>query len=315
MSERPQQDVLDAIEAPLQGGAAHIEQQLRRMVRADSTESYDEEQLRIAVLLAFPDRVLAREGKLIVAVDVQERPGQSQPIIRLASEVEPEWLLDFFPDRITEQTEVVWNRQAERVESISRLLYDGVVIEESQTAACNPVLLAEKAREAGLDNTEEVQSFCARVSFAAAHSKLKPLNVDQALLEVCDGKRSLREVRNGTGEMLAALKNQLGRQGERTLSEIAPECIRIGSRQVPVQYIEGQPPAIASRLQDFFGMKETPRVARGAVPVVVHLLAPNKRPVQLTTDLAGFWDRLYPQVRKELARRYPRHSWPEDPRI
>jgi ATP-dependent helicase HrpB len=66
-------------------------------------------------------------------------------------------------------------------------------------------------------------------------------------------------------------------------------------------------------LQDFFGMRETPAVARGAVPLVLLLLAPNQRPVQTTSDLAGFWQRLYPQVRKELARRYPKHAWPEDP--
>jgi ATP-dependent helicase HrpB len=66
-------------------------------------------------------------------------------------------------------------------------------------------------------------------------------------------------------------------------------------------------------LQDFFGLKETPRVARGQVPIVLHLLAPNQRPVQMTSDLAGFWQRLYPQVRRELSRRYPRHKWPENP--
>ncbi|HWD99848.1 MAG TPA: ATP-dependent helicase C-terminal domain-containing protein, partial [Bryobacteraceae bacterium] len=60
-------------------------------------------------------------------------------------------------------------------------------------------------------------------------------------------------------------------------------------------------------------MTETPRVARGTVPVVVHLLAPNHRPVQMTTDLAGFWQRLYPQLRRELGRRYPKHAWPEQP--
>jgi ATP-dependent helicase HrpB len=80
-----------------------------------------------------------------------------------------------------------------------------------------------------------------------------------------------------------------------------------------VHYEAGQPPSVASRLQDFFGMSQTPAVARGAVPLVLRLLAPNQRPVQTTSDLAGFWQRLYPQVRKELARRYPKHAWPEDP--
>jgi len=86
-----------------------------------------------------------------------------------------------------------------------------------------------------------------------------------------------------------------------------------GGRQVRVNYETDRPPWIASRLQDFFGMTETPVIARGAVPLVVHLLAPNHRPVQMTTDLAGFWRRLYPRVRRELARRYPKHAWPEDP--
>ena len=100
----------------------------------------------------------------------------------------------------------------------------------------------------------------------------------------------------------------------RLLDEVAPGRIRLpGGRQVRVHYEPDQPPWIASRMQDFFGMRETPAVARGAVPVVVRLLAPNQRPVQMTSDLAGFWQRLYPQVRKELSRRYPKHAWPENP--
>ena len=75
----------------------------------------------------------------------------------------------------------------------------------------------------------------------------------------------------------------------------------------------GEAPVLASRLQDFFGLRETPRVAGGAVPVVLQLLAPNQRPVQITTDLASFWSNVYPKVRSELRRRYPKHAWPEDP--
>ena len=78
-----------------------------------------------------------------------------------------------------------------------------------------------------------------------------------------------------------------------------------------MHYALGKPPWIESRLQDFFGVRETPRV--NGTPVVVHLLAPNRRPVQVTSDLAGFWERLYPQVRRELSRRYPKHKWPENP--
>jgi ATP-dependent helicase HrpB len=83
---------------------------------------------------------------------------------------------------------------------------------------------------------------------------------------------------------------------------------------VTVQYETGdKAPWIQSRLQDFFGMSDGPRLAGGRVPLVLHLLAPNQRAVQVTTDLAGFWDRHYPALRRELMRRYPRHAWPEDP--
>jgi len=96
------------------------------------------------------------------------------------------------------------------------------------------------------------------------------------------------------------------------LNQVAPARIRLPSgRQLRVRYARNQAPWAASRLQDFFGLWETPRVAGGQVSLVLHLLAPNQRPVQITTDLASFWQRLYPKVRRELSRRYPKHVWPE----
>jgi ATP-dependent helicase HrpB len=98
------------------------------------------------------------------------------------------------------------------------------------------------------------------------------------------------------------------------LQEIAPLRIRLqNGRQTKVRYEQGKPPWIASRLQDFFGMRDTPRIGFNRTPLVVHLLAPDHRAVQTTTDLAGFWERLYPQVRRELMRHYPKHAWPERP--
>jgi ATP-dependent helicase HrpB len=102
--------------------------------------------------------------------------------------------------------------------------------------------------------------------------------------------------------------------GARRLRESALPIIRLQKgRQTKVHYEHGKPPWIASRLQDFFGMRNTPRIGPRNTPVVVHLLAPNQRAVQTTTDLAGFWERLYPELRRELMRRYPKHSWPERP--
>jgi ATP-dependent helicase HrpB len=81
-----------------------------------------------------------------------------------------------------------------------------------------------------------------------------------------------------------------------------------------VHYEVDRDPWVESRLQDFFGAAEGPRIAEGRLPLVLHLLAPNQRAVQVTTDLAGFWQKHYPEIRKMLMRRYPKHAWPEDPR-
>jgi ATP-dependent helicase HrpB len=83
--------------------------------------------------------------------------------------------------------------------------------------------------------------------------------------------------------------------------------------QIAVQYEEGRPPILAVRIQEVFGMNETPRVADGRIPVLMHLLAPNMRVAQITDDLASFWANTYAMVRKDLRARYPKHSWPEDP--
>lgn len=122
------------------------------------------------------------------------------------------------------------------------------------------------------------------------------------------GARSLSDL--DTRGLIRALEHQMPPATRRLLDDLAPDRIRLpGGRQVRVHYEPGQPPWIASRLQDFYGMTSTPTVGRG-VPVVVRLLAPNNRPVQMTTDLPGFWQRLYPQLKRELSRRYPKHKWP-----
>ena len=82
---------------------------------------------------------------------------------------------------------------------------------------------------------------------------------------------------------------------------------------IRVEYEEGRPPVLAARIQEMFGLADTPRIARGRVKVLLHLLAPNYRPQQVTDDLASFWANGYPLVRKELRARYPKHSWPDDP--
>lgn len=308
-----------------------------------------EEGFRTAVLAAFPDRVarrrsgdelllagggsavlsrdsVVRRADWLVAVDIEDRRERGLPLVRLASAIRPEWLLDLFPERVEESAALEWNRNSERVEAVSTLRFEGLVLTEFRGAPADfdaaSALLAEKAWEAGLHRftpPEELDELMARVSFAAEHSPVPPLTEEhlrRALRSLCQGRRSFAELEQAAaaGGFRRALLDQLPPESAHLLSEIAPERIRLPSgRQLRVRYARGRPPWVASRLQDFFGLHETPRIASGKVPVTVHLLAPNQQPVQTTTDLAGFWQRLYPQVRRELNRRYPRHPWPERP--
>ncbi len=98
------------------------------------------------------------------------------------------------------------------------------------------------------------------------------------------------------------------------LDREAPERLAVPSgNQIRLDYSDPARPVLAARIQELFGLAETPRLARGRVPVLLHLLAPNGRPQQVTADLASFWKTTYAEVRKELAARYPRHAWPLDP--
>ncbi len=345
-------DLLAMLDGELSPRARMALGQIRRQIPKQAPQSahHKEQVLLQAILAAFPDRVARRrsgrelllasgaaelaessvvvetKSELLVAVDIEERRERALPLVRLASVIEPEWLLDLFADRVSESNTVKWNRGGQRVESRSALLYDGLTIQESRSGTADPVaaakLLAEQAWEAGIgrfDDADAIALFLGRVSFAAAHSAVLRLGDDDlraALESLCQGLRSFAEltVAARDGGLLDALSRRLPERDRRLLEEVAPEKIRLpGGRHVVVNYPEGQPPWIESRLQDFFGQRETPRVARGQMPVVVKLLAPNHRPLQTTTDLAGFWARLYPEVRRELSRRYPKHSWPANP--
>jgi ATP-dependent helicase HrpB len=335
-------DLLVLLESRWEPRTAQVVRQIRRMVNPPRQARADEDALLVAVLAAFPDRVARRrqgaelqlaaggparlapsstvtDAGFLVAVEAESRRDQPMPLVRIASAIEPEWLIELFPERIREVAAVEWNRAAGRVEAVNGLRFGEIAIQESRGAAdaeAAAALLAEKGIEAGLAAGEEAEAFLERVRFAARFATMPEVSAAGALRALAAGLSSLAELEAATrdGGLVRALEGQMPAGARRLLEEVAPERIRLpGGRQVRAHYENGHAPWIASRLQDFFGMRETPAVARGAVPVVVRLLAPNNRPVQMTTDLAGFWERLYPQLRRELGRRYPKHKWPESP--
>jgi ATP-dependent helicase HrpB len=314
--------------------------QLRRIARTSGQANHNrakhnDDALLMSVLAGFPDRVARlRSGsevllssgvsaelagdpppyEFMVAVDAEDRKEKTLPLIRMTARIEPEWLIDLFPERVKDQSGVVWNRVAERVDAVSRLLYDELVIQESRGAVPDAQaaaeLLAQRALEAGIErfvDGDELNEFMGRVEFAGFEMP----DIPRAFRELCVGLRSFAELKKVGAGFVSVLEQKLG---ARRLREIAPASVRLQKgRETKIHYERGKPPWIASRLQDFFGMRDTPRIGPERTPLVVHLLAPNQRPVQTTTDLAGFWERLYPEVRRALMRRYPKHAWPERP--
>ncbi|MCY1035466.1 ATP-dependent helicase HrpB [Corallococcus sp. BB11-1] len=331
-----------------------VQKQLRRNVREQGSRPgrpEDVEQaLMLSVLAGYPDRVARRrrprspellmfgggttslsefsvvqDAELMVAVDAEERPGRGA-VVRLASAVEAEWLLDLYPDALEEVDTLQWNPDARRVERLTRLAYGNLMLEETRTPAppseAAARVLAEAALAAGPERfaePEALEQWRTRVALLAkAFPEAGFPTVDapflrDALASLCVGARSFSDLEGVS--LLDALYTRLTQEQQRLLSNHAPERVTLpGGRGVKVHYEPGKPPWVESRLQDFFGMAQGPSVGAGRVPLVLHLLAPNMRAVQVTTDLAGFWERHYPAIRKELCRKYPRHSWPEDPR-
>ncbi|HSM12723.1 MAG TPA: ATP-dependent helicase C-terminal domain-containing protein, partial [Thermoanaerobaculia bacterium] len=129
---------------------------------------------------------------------------------------------------------------------------------------------------------------------------------------LCAGRRSFAELRDGP--WLEALLAGLSREQKRLLDAEAPDRMAVPSGSRPrIDYSDPARPVLAARIQELFGLEATPRIAAGRVPLLLHLLAPNGRPQQVTEDLASFWATTYATVRRELAGRYPKHAWPEDP--
>jgi ATP-dependent helicase HrpB len=190
--------------------------------------------------------------------------------------------------------------------------------------------LANAVRELGLDVlpwSESLRQWRARVRSLRAW--LPELGLpdlgDDALLRTADtwlrpafaGKTRLDALSGD--ELGSALRATLGWEQGRRIDALAPARIDVpsGMSRVITYGVddagEPEPPVLAVKLQELFGLADTPRIADGRVPLTLHLLSPAGRPLQVTQDLRGFWERTWPEVRREMKGRYPRHPWPEDP--
>ena len=295
----------------------------RRAQKDPARTSLTDEDFRRAVLAGYPDRVgqrrepgssrvkLAtgagaavgpqsgvRDFEFLVAVDVQApaRPGAADSVIRVASAVEREWLQPNAIEHVHRFDEASGKVRAFEIEK-----YDALTLVERPVPADTAIsagILAERWLERG--PADEDGRLLRRLKFAGREFDLASL-----VRAAAQSARSLSDVR---------LAEALATEDRAALDREAPEVLLVPSgRHIPLEYGDDGSVTASVKLQELFGLAETPRVGPRREPVVFALLAPNRRPVQVTRDLRSFWERTYPEVRKELRGRYPKHPWPEDP--
>lgn len=245
--------------------------------------------------------------------------------VRLASAVE---IGDLAAERLREEVEVAFDAERERVVARRLLRFDDLVLSEREVPPPAEEASRVLADAAGRDlsralalSEPEITGFLARWRWlrrVAPDLDLPPAGDEEirALLpEIAKGRRSFADLQKAPLRDL--LSGALSYAQAQALAREAPERIEVPSgSQIRLEYpAEGDgPPVLAVRIQELFGLDRTPQVAAGRVSVLLHLLAPNYRPQQVTRDLASFWANTYPQVKKELQGRYPKHAWPDDPR-
>ena len=288
-----------------------------------------EDAFRRAILAGYPDRVAqrrkpganelllasgtgatlapesgVRDGEFLIALDV--RNPQSNPqssirnpqfaTVRIASRVEREWLTPTVSEVVHR-----FDKESGRVRASAIDRYDALVLAD-RPVPVDPEIAARLLADAWLDRgpRDEDAALLRRLRFIGHEADVAALVRTAAY-----GVRALDEVR---------IERALAPDLVRALERDAPDSLAVPSgRRHPLAYHEDGSVSASVKLQELFGLAETPRIGRQREAVVLSLLAPNGRPVQVTRDLRSFWDRTYPEVRKELRGRYPKHPWPEDP--
>jgi ATP-dependent helicase HrpB len=319
--------------------------------RSNEHASDDHGDLGALVALAYPDRVarrrdgagaryLMRNGSGTLMRDQGSALAREEWIacaalddagrdatVQLAAPLDGVTVRALFADQITQQRSVIADADSGRVRGMVVESLGAITLVERIADDVTPGERIDALRTLILDGwpdalpwSESAAKLRARLAFLHHHDARWPDVRDDALrADIADwldpalaNARSLDDVRRA--DLAAMLLDRVEWSLRATLDRMAPTHIVVpsGSR-IPVDYTDPSAPVLAVRLQELFGARETPSVLDGRVPLVIHLLSPARRPVQVTRDLPGFWRSSYADVRKDLRGRYPRHSWPEDP--
>ncbi|WP_345973623.1 ATP-dependent helicase HrpB [Sulfurimonas diazotrophicus] len=305
----------------------------------------------VLAALAYPDRIAKRRmrgserfllanGKGAVLGDatmflhddylaVAEAGGQGETLrIFHAAALSQSELEAWFGDAIVTEEQVAWNDDSGRVEALRLLRLGALTLEQSRIENPSPALVAkgvlEGIRRSGLSVLpweKKSLSLRERVNFVNRHlpgtfelmdDDTLPKTLEHWLLPYLDGVRDLKGLQKL--DMHSILSALLGWDALQKLDALAPETVTVPSGStIRIDYADPEQPVLAVRLQEVFGWERTPAVLAGKMPLMLHLLSPAQRPVQVTKDLASFWREGYAEVRKELRGRYKKHYWPEDP--
>ena len=276
------------------------------------------------------DDPMAKEP-YIVCCELDNRAGDAK--VFLGCPISEGEILALFGEKVVEEPYCAWDRQGERVKSVVRRRIGEMTLGEKPSLASNVSGLTSSAmlegiRLKGVDNLpcwgKESLQMRARINFLnrvegqqADNNKGWPKIDETTLLPAMEGFvggmtkwRDLEKL-----DIAAVMDFILSESGHdrRELDRLAPMRMEVPSGSHMTIHYEGDEPTVEVRLQECFGLMETPKVAGGKVPVVMTLLSPAQRPIQITKDLAGFWKGAYQLVRKDMRGRYPKHYWPEDP--
>jgi len=250
-------------------------------------------------------------------------------LIQRAAPVDPAMIEHTFAAHFSKTRQLAFNRDSGVVEAHEERRFFQLVLERRHVPtprdAASARMLLDGIAQLGLDRLPwseglrewqarvlGLRSWCSELDLPDVSDDWLAAHLDDWLLPALQGKSKLADL--GTAELADALMALLDYAARRELDVHAPREITVPSGMSrKLSYTRGEAPVLAVKLQELFGLADTPRIARGRIPVVLHLLSPGQKPVQVTQDLKGFWERTYPEVRKELKGRYPRHPWPDDP--
>ncbi len=265
---------------------------------------------------------VVRQSPLLVAAELREVEGKERStILSLATAIEPAWLEELFPEDLSRRPEVFYDPAAKRVLAEEWLRFRDLILEKKRVepppADAAARLLAEEILAGRIELREwdaSVDSWIARVNLLARECPelgipaIGPEDRRAFLEDLCRGAVAAKDVRDRPVE--PAIRGLLSPAQQALVEKHAPERVTLANGRTPkLIYAAEGPPVLAIRIQELFGVTETPKIALGRVSPLVHILAPSMRPVQVTQDLAGFWRDHYPRVKKELQRKYPKHEW------